>query len=64
MGSVRGHTASDLAHELQAPAVPMIITLMFVQIVFGILMGLGVNGGMDVALSGGWVRWPPWPPGA
>ena len=45
MGSVRGHTASDLAHELQAPAVPMIITLMFVQIVFGILMGLGVNGG-------------------
>ena len=46
MGSVRGHTVSDLAHELQGPAVPMIITLMFVQIVFGILMGLGVNGGM------------------
>ena len=38
MGSVRGHTASDLAHELQGPAVPMIITLMFVQIVFGLLM--------------------------
>ena len=38
MGSVRGHTASDLAHELQGPAVPIIITLMFVQIVFGLLM--------------------------
>ena len=64
MDSVRGHTASALAHELQAPGVPMIITLMFVQIVFGILMGLGVNGGMDVALSVGWVlRRPPWSPG-
>ena len=42
----------------------MIITLMFVQIVFGLLMGLGVNGGMDVALSGGWVRWPSLSPGA
>ena len=38
VGSVRGHTVSDLAHELQGPAVPMIITLMFVQIVFGLLM--------------------------
>ena len=64
MGSVRGHTASDLAHELQAPGDPMIITLMFVHIVFGLLKGLGVNGGMDVALSGGWVRWPSLSPGA
>ena len=49
MGSVRGHTASDLAHELQ---VPMIITLMFVPLVFGLLMGLGGEW-MDVALSVG-----------
>ena len=41
----------------------MIITLMFVQIVFGLLMGVGVNGGMEVALRVGWVPQTPRPPG-
>ena len=35
----------------------MIINFLFVHIVIVILMGAGVNGGMDVALCVGWVPW-------
>ena len=49
--------ASDLAHELQ---VPMVITLMFVHIVFGLLMVITLM----LVLSVGWVRAWPVPPRA